>query len=184
MNKFIKINLFSIEKKYFSNFFFLILASFVITLSATAEDTFSVTPFAFSSAGGTMSAGPYTCTTSIGTVEGSATSKNGNLKITGGFICVAPYVYQPCDADVDGSGTVDTGDVSILLLLFGPTIPLFKFADLDRSGYVDSADVSLVLLDFGLSCSSGLVGPSIEIEFVEPEQPVEIEPQTRLRNSK
>lgn len=155
-----------------------------ITHLASADDTFSVTPFAFSSAGGTMSAGPYTCTTSIGTVEGSATSKNGNLKVTGGFIYVAPYVYQPCDADVDGSGTVDTGDVGILLLLWGPTIPLFKFADLDRNGMIDSVDVGLVLLDFDLSCSSGLVGPSIEIEFVEPEQPVEIESQTHLRNSK
>ena len=173
MNKFIKTN------------FLLILSCFLPALSVSAEDTFSVTPFAFSSAGGTMSAGPYTCTTSIGTVEGSATSKNGNLKITGGFICVAPYVYQPCDADVDGSGTVDTGDVSILLLFWGPTIPLFKFADLDRNGFIDSADVSLVLLDFDQSCSSsGLVGPSIEIEFVEPEQPVEMQSQTYLINSK
>ena len=170
-----------------SNIIFILqfLCISILTAFATsADDTFSVTPFAFSSAGGTMSAGPYTCTTSIGTVEGSTTSKNGNLKITGGFICVAPYVYQPCDADVDGSGTVDTGDVGILLLLWGPTIPLFKFADLDRNGMIDSVDVGLVLLDFDLSCSSGLVGPSIEIEFVEPEQPVEIEPLTHRRNSK
>jgi len=153
-------------------------------LSATADDTFSVTPFAFSSAGGTMSAGPYTCTTSIGTVEGSATSKNGNLKITGGFICVAPYLHQACDSDLDGNGTVDSADLGVMLVVWGPVIPAFKFADLNRDGIIDSADLGVLLTDIGTTCSSGLVGPSIEIEFLEPEQPVEIQPQTRFRNSK
>ena len=180
MNKFIKTNLLSIEIKYH----LLILSWFLTALSATAADTFSVTPFAFSSAGGTMSAGPYTCTTSIGTLEGSATSKNGNLKITGGFICVAPYVHQACDSDLDGGGEVDSADLGLLLLVLGPAIGPFKFADLNRDGTIDSADLGIFLLDFGTTCSSGLVGPSIEIEFVEPEQPVEIESQTHLRNSK
>ena len=172
MNKFIKTN------------FLLILSWFLTALSATTADTLSVTPFAFSSAGGTMSAGPYTCTTSIGTVEGSATSKNGNLKVTGGFICVAPYVHQACDSDLDGNGSVDSADLGVMLVVWGPVIPAFKFADLNRDGIIDSADLGVLLTDIGTTCSSGLVGPSIEIEFLEPEQPVEIQPQTHRRNSK
>jgi len=169
---------------FYSNMTFVICTFLISALSATADDTFSVTPFAFSSAGGTMSAGPYTCTTSIGTVEGSATSKNGNLKITGGFICVAPYLHQACDSDLDGNGTVDSADLGVMLVVWGPVIPAFKFADLNRDGIIDSADLGVLLTDIGTTCSSGLVGPSIEIEFLEPEQPVEIQPQTRFRNSK
>ena len=169
---------------FYSNMTFVICTFLISALSATAADTFSVTPFAFSSAGGTMSAGPYTCTTSIGTVEGSATSKNGNLKITGGFICVAPYVHQACDSDLDGNGSVDSADLGVMLVVWGPVIPAFKFADLNRDGIIDSADLGVLLTDIGTTCSSGLVGPSIEIEFVEPEQPVEIQPQTHRRNSK
>jgi hypothetical protein len=169
---------------FYSNMTFVICTFLISALSATAADTFSVTPFAFSSAGGTISAGPYTCTTSIGSVEGSATSKNGNLKFTGGFICVAPYVHQACDSDLDGNGSVDSADLGVMLVVWGPVIPAFKFADLNRDGIIDSADLGVLLTDIGTTCSSGLVGPSIEIEFVEPEQPVEIQPQTHRRNSK
>jgi hypothetical protein len=86
-------------------------------------------------------------------VDGAAFAKSGNLSVRGGFICVEPYYSTTCVADVDQSGSVDSGDISILLLLYGPAIGPFKFADLDRNGYIDSADLSLVLLSFGDDCS-------------------------------
>ena len=50
-------------------------------------------------------------------------------------------------ADLDCTGTVDSGDVAILLLDFGPCggCP----TDLDGSGVVDFGDVALALLSFG-----------------------------------
>jgi len=112
-------------------------------------------------AGGTISAGPYTCTTSIGTVDGAVFAKAGSISIRGGFICVEPYYNTTCVADVDQSGSVDSGDISILLLLYGPAIGPFKFADLDRNGFIDSADLSLVLLSYGEDCAAqSLAGDS------------------------
>jgi hypothetical protein len=123
------------------------------TSTASAADV-SLTVSALPAAGGKVSAGPYICTTSIGTVDGAASSKSGRLNIQGGFICVEPYYNTACVADIDQSGSVDSGDISILLLLYGPAIGPFKFADLDRDGYIDSADLSLILLSYGDDCSA------------------------------
>ena len=47
--------------------------------------------------------------------------------------------------DLDGSGTVDAGDIGALLLLFGDT----GDGDLDESGAIDAGDIGLMLLLFG-----------------------------------
>jgi hypothetical protein len=51
-----------------------------------------------------------------------------------------------CPADLDGTSTVDFGDVSLALLMMGD---VGSPADLDGSDAVDFADISLMLLDFG-----------------------------------
>jgi hypothetical protein len=53
----------------------------------------------------------------------------------------------PCPCDLDGSGEVDSGDLGLLLLYYGPCggCP----ADLDGNDNVDSADLGLLLLNFG-----------------------------------
>ncbi|MFM7806850.1 MAG: alpha/beta hydrolase-fold protein [Planctomycetota bacterium] len=51
--------------------------------------------------------------------------------------------------DVDGSGTVDSGDVSVLLLDFGMA---GSPADVDGDGSVTGSDLAFVLLDMGLAC--------------------------------
>lgn len=50
-----------------------------------------------------------------------------------------------CPADLDGTGTIDGGDLALMLLQFGEGGP----ADLDRDGAVSAGDVALLLLDFG-----------------------------------
>lgn len=50
-------------------------------------------------------------------------------------------------ADLDHSGTVDFGDVTLAMLDFGPCAGCA--ADLDGTGVVDFGDVVLILLDFG-----------------------------------
>jgi hypothetical protein len=57
----------------------------------------------------------------------------------------------PCPADLDDSGTVDTGDIALLLLSFGDCdsgAPGCS-GDLDDSGSVDTGDISMLLLDMG-----------------------------------
>ena len=48
--------------------------------------------------------------------------------------------------DLDDSGMIDSGDIAIMLLMFGDTN---SPGDLDHSGDVDSGDVSLLLLWMG-----------------------------------
>jgi hypothetical protein len=48
--------------------------------------------------------------------------------------------------DVDGDGSVNGGDISLLLLSFGECACCPE--DVDESGSVDAGDVSLILLDF------------------------------------
>jgi len=56
-------------------------------------------------------------------------------------------VATPCFGDMDANGTVDTGDVAILLLDFGPCSGCSS--DLDGTGEVDTGDAALLLLNFG-----------------------------------
>jgi hypothetical protein len=49
--------------------------------------------------------------------------------------------------DLDGSGTVDNGDVALALLDFGPCPGCTS--DVDGNGEVDFGDIALILLSFG-----------------------------------
>jgi hypothetical protein len=52
-------------------------------------------------------------------------------------------------ADLDGSCTVDAGDVAFVLLDFGS---VGGSNDLDGDGVVGSGDVAMILLEFGWTC--------------------------------
>lgn len=57
----------------------------------------------------------------------------------------------PCPSDLDGTGSVDTGDLGLLLLSFGDCdggAPACS-GDLDGTGSVNTGDVAMLLLDFG-----------------------------------
>jgi hypothetical protein len=53
-----------------------------------------------------------------------------------------------CPGDLDGGGSVDTADLSILLMSFGAAMPGDP-ADLDDNQHIDTADLSLMMLSFG-----------------------------------
>ncbi len=53
---------------------------------------------------------------------------------------------DPCPADLDRNGWVDSADIGSLLVLFGET---GGPGDLDRSGSVDAADIGALLVSFG-----------------------------------
>jgi len=54
-------------------------------------------------------------------------------------------VGNPCPLDLDGSGTIDHGDLAIVLMLIGTS----GVGDLDDNGLVDFGDVVFLLVDFG-----------------------------------
>jgi hypothetical protein len=53
-----------------------------------------------------------------------------------------------CPGDLDGGGSVDTADLSLLLMSFGAAMPGDP-ADLDGDQNINTADLSLMLLSFG-----------------------------------
>ncbi|MCA9292795.1 MAG: hypothetical protein KDA20_03170 [Phycisphaerales bacterium] len=57
-----------------------------------------------------------------------------------------------CPADMDGSGTVDLGDLNQVLFNFGETVTPGTAGDADGSGVVDLSDLNLVLFAFGEVC--------------------------------
>jgi hypothetical protein len=95
--------------------------------------------FAFNTAG--LTPGSYSAVATVRTSDEDilgAASRN----ITVNFdIAVGSGVF----GDVTGDGVVDSGDVSAVLLDFGPCDGCIT--DLDQSGVVDSADTSIVLLE-------------------------------------
>ncbi len=67
--------------------------------------------------------------------------------------CGARYTARlspdPCPADLDGSGSVDFGDILAVLAAWGPCPPQFCPRDLDASGAVDFADLLVILGAWG-----------------------------------
>ena len=74
-------------------------------------------------------------------------SESVQVLLAGSRTIRASFEALLCIADLDGSGEVDTGDIAMALLEYGPCggCP----ADLDGTGEVDFADVALILVDFG-----------------------------------
>jgi hypothetical protein len=72
--------------------------------------------------------------------QGASFTGNGQAS---SFLSGTPAKF----GDIDGSGSVDNGDIALVLLDYGPCegCP----TDVDGSGYVDFGDVALVLLSFG-----------------------------------
>lgn len=79
-------------------------------------------------------------------------SESVQVVLSGARTLQANFEPLLCLADLDGSGEVDTGDVAIALLDFGPCAGCAS--DLDGNAEVDFADVALILVDFG-ACPGG-----------------------------
>jgi len=75
------------------------------------------------------------------------TLPTATITLSGARTLVAEFEPIPCDADIDGSGEVDFGDVALLQLDFGPCSGCAT--DLDVDGTVDFGDVAIALLEFG-----------------------------------
>lgn len=69
------------------------------------------------------------------------------------ILLAAPAAAMTCPGDLDGSGTIDGGDLGALLGAWGDRSPV---ADLDGSGLVDGADLGLLFAGWGpCPCDDG-----------------------------
>ena len=71
-----------------------------------------------------------------------------------------PNAYANCRADFDASGTVDLGDLQLLLTAYGssrsdPNTPYDPRADLNDDDFVNLSDLQLLLSFYGRTCSCG-----------------------------
>ena len=73
------------------------------------------------------------------------TSGDGSFSVS--EVQAFAWVPSPCPTDFDGNRVVDSADVALLLLDYGPCAVCA--GDLDGNGEVDGADVALLLLEFG-----------------------------------
>lgn len=63
--------------------------------------------------------------------------------------------FNPCPADIDGNGQIDTSDLVVLVSLFGACADDPEFepnADIDGDGCITSSDLALLLDDLGAAC--------------------------------
>ena len=79
----------------------------------------------------------------IGRHVAAAGRFNGTLTYASVPGCSLPA----CPGDLDGNRMVDTADLGLMLLDFGPCAGCQS--DFDGNGSVDPSDVSLLLIDFG-----------------------------------
>ena len=82
-----------------------------------------------------------------GTTFSGAVTSTAAYKVSNHFTFAMPRPYL-CPGDIDGNRVLDTADVSLMLLDFGPCAGCLS--DLDGNGSTDIADLSLLLLDFGV----------------------------------
>lgn len=59
---------------------------------------------------------------------------------------------EPCTADLNGDGAVDSADLSVVVGAFGQAVPAGTGGDLNGDGIVDSADLSVLVGEFGAAC--------------------------------
>ena len=85
-------------------------------------------------------------TNSVGTANGTITITSNSKAVEPSSLQLNFSIPIYLEGDLDSSGTVDSGDIGILLLNFGecPNCD----SDLDNNGYVDSGDIALLLLMF------------------------------------
>ena len=98
--------------------------------------------FAFNSAGATP--GTYATTATVRTSDETAAGEQARNVTVNLTVEIGGGIY----GDLDQSGSVDAGDIAVLLIRFGSCAGACP-EDLDGSGEVDAGDIGVLLLLFG-----------------------------------
>jgi len=79
----------------------------------------------------------------------------GSFTLSGGYRLSASADAAPCLGDIDGDGTVDLTDLSMMLAAFGSCdgdSNFNKLADFDDSGCIELGDLAALLGVYGSAC--------------------------------
>ncbi len=67
-------------------------------------------------------------------------------------VAAPPSCTPPCPADINGSGAIDTADLTVLLGFFGSSVTPGTNGDVNGDGSVNTTDLTLLLAGFGTAC--------------------------------
>ncbi|MDY7110133.1 MAG: hypothetical protein SYC29_15990 [Planctomycetota bacterium] len=115
----------------------------VVTRSVVAQE-YEVLWQTIDGGGGTSAGGAFQLSGTIGQADAGATMTAGDFVLTGGFWSGSEASANPCPADFDGDGDVDTGDLLHLLGCWGTPC-----GDVDGDSDTDTTDLLALLAAWG-----------------------------------
>jgi hypothetical protein len=123
-----------------------LLTAVALPAAANGPPNFDIDWWTVDGGGGASAGGGFAVTGTIGQPD-AGVSSGGDWVVSGGFWAGGATAAPPCPEDIDGSGSVDFGDLLAVLSNFGacPGCP----EDLDGNGSVDFSDLLAVLSNFG-----------------------------------
>jgi hypothetical protein len=98
------------------------------------------------------STGDFTITVTAANINSDGVPNNASPLDQDFALVIYNTGATPCPGDLDGSGTVDLVDLSILLTNYGSTTATASQGDLDGDQDVDLADLAALLTLYGTSC--------------------------------
>lgn len=110
---------------------------------AIAGGPFEVNEWTVDGGGGLSTGGVFQAIGTVGQFDASQRMNGGGFEVIGGF-----WAAVSCPADLNGNGTVDLGDLNIVLGAFGGG----NAGDINGDGTTNLADLNLILGSFGSPC--------------------------------
>jgi len=85
--------------------------------------------------------------------DGAHLSLRGNVRCAELWTDLLRFAaIDDCYADVDGTGDIGSGDLNVILALFGSTVEPLSPGDINGDGIVDTIDLTGVLVSWGYVC--------------------------------
>lgn len=110
---------------------------------AFAGGPYEVNEWTIDGGGGFSTGGVFQAHGTVGQFDASRPMNGGGYEVIGGF-----WAAASCPADLNGNGTIDLGDLNIVLGSFGGG----SAGDINGDGVTDLADLNLILSGFGNPC--------------------------------
>ncbi|MEO1129846.1 MAG: dockerin type I domain-containing protein [Planctomycetota bacterium] len=125
-------------------------AAVVLIAASTAAAQFAITSSTIDGGGGTLAGSTYTLSGTVGQPDAGGTLVGSTYELTGGFWPGAVAPPSVCFGDINGDGSTNLADFTILAMNFGTAMgAVLGDGDLNNDGAVNLADFTLLAMDFG-----------------------------------
>ena len=121
-----------------------VILTFAIAAVAPVRADYDLTWRTVDGGGGACFGAEFAMSGTVGQCDAGVTMTGGPYTLTGGFWVVSAEVSEPCPADFDHDGDVDTADLLQLLGCWGDDC-----GDVDGDGDTDTADLLALLGAWG-----------------------------------